>query len=174
MSAQNETTLVLIKPDAVWLGLIGALIARIESANLRIVGAKMMLLTQEQAKQHYHDLESRAGTAVFGVAVAYLSAGPVMVLAVSGENAARRVRKLVGATDPQRADSGTIRSDFMSISCDTAVAQQIPLQNRIHCTDPDEDGAVARELALYFGADELVNQYPTAADGIPVFVPIRT
>ena len=105
----TERTLSIIKPDGVEKNLIGEIYKRFEGAGLRIIAARMIHLSQEQAQGFYAVHSERP---FFNDLVAYMTSGPVMVQALEGENAIEQNRKLMGATNPAEADAGTIRADF--------------------------------------------------------------
>lgn len=136
-----ETTLVLVKPDGVQRGLIGKIVSRFEAKGLQIAGLKLMKPTRDLLETHYAVHKERP---FFGSLLAFMSSGPVVALALRGENAIAVVRTLVGSTNGQEADPGTIRGDFgMSRSF-----------NLVHGSDgPD---TARDELALWFG-DELLD-----------------
>ena len=105
----TERTLSIIKPDGVQKNLIGEVYRRFEQGGLRIVAARMLHLTRAQAEAFYAVHRERP---FYGDLVAYMTTGPVMVQVLEGENAIDAHRKIMGATDPKKADAGTIRRDF--------------------------------------------------------------
>lgn len=130
-----ERTLSIIKPDAVAKNVIGQIYSRFESAGLHIVAARMMWLSQPQAEAFYAVHKARP---FFGDLVKFMISGPVMVQVLQGDNAIARNRELMGATDPRKADKGTIRADFAD-SIDA---------NAVHGSDgPD---TAAAEIAFFF------------------------
>ncbi|MBF0146168.1 MAG: nucleoside-diphosphate kinase [Magnetococcales bacterium] len=134
-----ERTLSMIKPDGVAKNVIGEIYARFEKAGLRIVAAKMLHLTRERAGEFY---EVHRGKKFFDELVAYMSSGPIMVQVLEGEDAIKKNRDVMGATDPKKAAPGTIRADFASdIS-----------ENAVHGSDAPETAAV--EIAFFFSALE--------------------
>ena len=136
-----ERTFVMVKPDGVQRGLIGEIIGRFERRGLKIVGMKMMQVTDEFARKHYAVHE---GKPFFAGLVEYITSGPVVVAVVTGKNVIATVRNTVGATNPSAAAPGTIRGDY---------AVEIG-RNLIHASDSPENGE--KEVALFFGANELV------------------
>jgi nucleoside-diphosphate kinase len=130
-----EQTLSIIKPDGVQKNLIGEIYSRFEKAGLRIVAARMMHLTQEQAEGFYAVHKERP---FFADLVRYMTSGPVMVQALEGENAIAKNREIMGATNPAEADPGTIRADF---------AESIE-ENIVHGSDGPDTAAV--EIAFFF------------------------
>jgi nucleoside-diphosphate kinase len=135
-----ERTLAIIKPDAVEKGVAGEIIARIERAGFTIVGARMLRLSSAQAEGFYFVHRERP---FYGSLCAFMTRGPVVVLALEGEGAIARWRDLMGATDPARAAPGTIRRDF---------AASIEA-NAVHGSDSPESAAV--EIPYFFSALEL-------------------
>jgi nucleoside-diphosphate kinase len=131
-----EQTLSIIKPDGVQKNLIGEIYGRFEKAGLQIVAARMMHLSQEQAEAFYAVHSERP---FFKDLVSYMTSGPVMVQALEGEDAINRNREIMGATDPAKADPGTIRADF---------AASIE-ENVVHGSDGPE--TAAQEIAFFFG-----------------------
>lgn len=133
-----EQTLSIIKPDGVEKNLIGEIYGRFEKAGLEIVAARMMHLSTEQAQGFYAVHKERP---FFNDLVSYMTSGPVIVQALSGENAIAKHRDIMGATNPAEADAGTIRADF---------AASIE-ENICHGSDAPETAAV--EIAYFFGDD---------------------
>lgn len=135
-----ERTFSIIKPDAVAKNVIGAIYNRFESAGLRIVASKMVHLSKEQAEGFYAEHKERP---FFGDLVSFMTSGPVVVQVLEGEGAIAKNRELMGATNPQEADAGTIRADF---------AQSIDA-NAVHGSD--SAASAEREVAYFFAADEI-------------------
>ena len=133
-----ERTLSIIKPDAVAKNLIGKIYSRFEDSGLRIIAAKMLHLTREQAEDFYAVHKERP---FFNDLVAYMTTGPVMAQVLEGEDAVAKNREIMGATDPQQAAPGTIRADF---------AKTVE-ENAVHGSDSPETAAA--EIAFFFGAD---------------------
>lgn len=130
-----ERTLVLVKPDGVRRGLIGEVISRIERKKLKILAIKMMTVDQEPARRHY---EEHTDKPFFADLVSFITSGPIVALAVEGELAVSVVRSLMGATDPKKADPGTIRGDYgLELT-----------ENIVHGSDSPE--SAKRELDLFF------------------------
>ncbi len=136
-----ETTLSIIKPDAVAKNVIGAIYDRFEQAGLKIVAAKKLKLSSEQASEFYAIHKDRP---FFNDLVTFMSSGPVMVQALRGENAVLKHREIMGATNPAQAAPGTIRADF---------AESID-KNAVHGSDAAETAAV--EIAFFFSQSEIV------------------
>ena len=135
-----ERTLSIIKPDAVKKNAIGQILGRFEKAGLRIVAARMMHLSRAEAEGFYAVHRSRP---FFKDLVEFMISGPVLVQVLEGENAIAKNRELMGATDPKKADKGTIRADFAA-SIDA---------NAVHGSDAAETAAV--EIAFFFAAMNL-------------------
>ncbi len=135
-----EQTLSIIKPDGVQKNLIGEIYVRFEKAGLQIVAAKMVQLSEERAEGFYAVHKERA---FYNDLVKYMTSGPVMIQALEGENAIKRNREIMGATNPAEAGKGTIRADF---------AESIE-ENIVH----GSDGAAtaAQEIAFFFNDDEI-------------------
>ena len=131
-----EQTLSIIKPDGVQKNLIGEIYGRFEKAGLQIIAARMIHLSQQQAEGFYAVHRERP---FFDDLVSYMTSGPVMVQALAGEDAINKNREIMGATDPSKADQGTIRADF---------AQSIE-ENIVHGSDAPE--TAAQEIAFFFG-----------------------
>lgn len=135
-----QTTLLFLKPDAVQRGLMGEVLGRLERKGLTVVGAKMMMVPRDVAEQHYAEHKDKP---FFEGLLGFVTSSPVLVLAVKGVNAIAVCRNLIGATNGQKADAGTIRGDFgMSGG-----------NNLIHGSDSEE--SAERELKLWFKAGEL-------------------
>ena len=131
-----ERILSIIKPDGVEKNIIGKIYSRFEKAGLRIVEAKMFHLSQEQAEGFYAVHKERP---FFNDLVDYMTSGPVMVQVLEGQDAINLNRKLMGATNPDEADEGTIRKDF---------ADNIE-RNTVHGSDGPDTAAV--EIEYFFG-----------------------
>jgi nucleoside-diphosphate kinase len=135
-----EQTLSIIKPDAVGKNHIGAIVDRFEKAGLKIVAQKMMHLSSAQAEGFYAEHKGRP---FFEGLVNFMTSGPVVVQVLSGNNAIALNRELMGATDPAKAASGTIRADFA-----TAIDA-----NAVHGSDSPV--SAAREIAYFFATNEI-------------------
>lgn len=143
-----ETTLIILKPDAVQRGLMGRIISRFEEKGLQVVGSKLMQISPDLAAKHYADHQ---GKPFYDGLVKFMTSSPVLVLALRGVGAIAVARKLMGATFGSKAESGTIRGDF-------GVSNSF---NLIHGSDSPE--AASKELALFFSDGELLN-YERAID----------
>ena len=132
-----ERTLSIIKPDAVAKNVIGQIVARFEAAGLKIAAAKLVQLSRAEAEGFYAVHKERP---FFKDLVDFMISGPVFVQVLEGENAILKNRELMGATDPKKAEKGTIRADF---------AESIDA-NAVHGSDAPETAAV--EVAYFFPA----------------------
>ena len=130
-----ERTLILVKPDAFARNLSGEIIARFERKGLRIVALKHMVVTEDLAKQHYAEHESRP---FFGELVQFITSGPIVAMVLEGTDAIRAARQVIGATNPLEAAPGSIRGDF---------AIEVG-KNMVHGSDAVESGQ--REAGLFF------------------------
>ncbi len=135
-----ERTLSIIKPDAVAKNVIGEIYSRFEKAGLKIVAAKMLHMDDEKAGGFYAEHRERP---FFKDLVGFMTSGPVVVQVLEGENAVALNRELMGATNPQEAEAGTIRADF---------AQTIDA-NAVHGSDSTQ--SAAREVAYFFPDSEI-------------------
>jgi nucleoside-diphosphate kinase len=138
----TEQTLSIIKPDATKKNVIGQIYTRFEQAGLKIVAAKMMQLTRQQAEQFYAVHKERP---FFNALVNFMITGPVMIQVLSGPNAILKNREIMGATDPKQAASGTIRADFAD-SIDA---------NAVHGSDSPE--TAMQEIRFFFEPNEICN-----------------
>jgi nucleoside-diphosphate kinase len=137
----SNRTFTIIKPDSVRKGNFGKIISRIEGEGFTILGLKKVFLSRRQAEGFYAVHSERP---FFGSLVEYMTSGPVYVAALERENAVSHLRGIMGATDPTKADAGTIRKDF---------GESIE-QNAIHGSDSDENANI--EIAFFFAQSELL------------------
>ena len=135
-----ERTLSIIKPDAVAKNVIGDIISRFEKAGLTVVAAKMLNLSDEKAGGFYAEHD---GKGFFADLIAFMTSGPVVVQVLEGDNAIELNRRLMGATNPKEAESGTIRADF---------AETIDA-NAVHGSDSAQ--SAAREIDYFFDGGEI-------------------
>jgi nucleoside-diphosphate kinase len=143
-----ERTLVIVKPDGVQRALIGEIVGRLERRGLKLVGLKLMQVTNELAQKHYAE---HVGKPFFEGLVSYITSAPVVVAVFEGKNAIQVVRNTMGATNPVNSAPGTIRGDF---------AVEIG-RNLIHGSDGPE--SAAREVSIFFQPEELIG-YERATD----------
>ena len=130
-----ERTLILVKPDAFARNLTGEIIARFERKGLRLAALKQMTMTRELASRHYAEHE---GKPFYGELVDFITSGPLVAMVLEGESAITAARQVIGATDPLKATTGSIRGDY-------AIAVG---QNMVHGSDAPE--SAAREVGLFF------------------------
>ncbi|QGH34794.1 nucleoside-diphosphate kinase [Gracilibacillus salitolerans] len=135
-----EQTFLMIKPDAVQRNLIGEIIARFERKGFKLVAAKLMTISEPLAKQHYAE---HKGKPFFNDLVSFITSGPVFAMVWQGENVIESSRKMMGKTNPQEAETGTIRGDFGIVTH----------RNIIHGSDSSE--SAGREINLYFSKEEI-------------------
>jgi len=135
-----ETTLILLKPDCVQKGYCGEVIKRFEGAGFTIRGAKMLALTPELLKEHYAHIADKP---FFPEVEEFMSATPVIALAIAGDDVIAKVRTLLGPTDSAAADKGTIRGDM-------GVDKMV---NVVHASDSQENAAI--ELKRFFAEGEI-------------------
>ncbi len=140
----GNQTLAIIKPDAVEKGYAGEILSMIIKAGFKIKAMKMVHLTKSSAEGFY---AVHKGRPFFIELVKYMTSGPCIPIALEKENAVEDYRKLIGATDPAKADEGTVRKLY-------AVDIQF---NAVHGSDSDENAI--KEIAHFFSADELLNNY---------------
>ena len=137
-----EKTLVLVKPDGVQRGLVGEIISRFERRGLKLIGLKLMQVTDQLANTHYGEHKERP---FFPGLVNFITSGPVISMAWEGDNAIAIVRQTMGSTNPVESAPGTIRGDLgVNIG-----------RNVVHGSDSTE--SAARELGLFFSVDEILS-----------------
>ena len=137
-----ERTLVLLKPDSVQRALAGEIISRIEKRGARIAAMKLMKVSNELANKHYGE---HVGKPFFEGLVSFITSSPIVAMVIESENAVNMVRNMMGATNPQDANPGTIRGDLgVSIGL-----------NLVHGSDSLE--SAAREIDLFFSPEEIVS-----------------
>lgn len=146
MQSAQERTFVAIKPDAVKRGLIGRIIKRIENKGYKIIGLKMLKVTQELAEKHYAE---HVGKPFYDRLIKYITSGPIIAMVLQGDNTVVGVRRLMGSTRPTEAEIGTLRADF---------AQKKEF-NVVHGSDSIE--SAKREIDLYFRPEELCDDWKT-------------
>ncbi len=144
-----ETSLIILKPDAVQRGLMGRIISRFEDKGLQVVGARLMRISRDLAQRHY---EPHRGKPFYEGLIKFMTSSPVLVLAVRGVGAIDVSRKPMGATFVSQAEPGTIRGDF-------GVSNSF---NLIHGSDSPE--SAEHELGLFFGPGEILD-HDRAIDG---------
>ena len=132
----EESTLLIIKPDAVRRGLVGEILSRLERKGLRIEDLRLMRIDRDLADHHYAEHREKP---FFGELVDFITSGEVIVAKVTGRDAIWVLRAIMGATDPSKADPGTIRGDFGTVIT----------ENLVHGSDSPD--SAERELKLFFG-----------------------
>jgi nucleoside-diphosphate kinase len=137
----TERTLILIKPDAIERGLAGEILARIERRGCVLRAGKLLRVSRDLGERHYDEHKEKP---FFGELVEFITSGPTLALVVEGEGAIATLRTTIGATNPADAAPGSIRGDL---------ALAMP-DNLVHGSDSPE--SAEREIALWFGDDELV------------------
>ncbi|MBN1960661.1 MAG: nucleoside-diphosphate kinase [Deltaproteobacteria bacterium] len=135
-----ERTLSIIKPDAVQKGLIGTILSRFESAGLKIIATRMVYLSKNKAEEFYMVHREKP---FFNSLVEFMTSGPVVASVLEGENAIVKNRELMGATDPAKAELGTIRKDY---------AQSVE-RNAVHGSDAKETAKI--EIAHFFSGIDI-------------------
>lgn len=138
-----ETTFSIIKPNAVKKNVMGKIISRFEESGLEVVAAKMVKLSREKTEGFYIEHKDRP---FFESLVRFMTSGPILLMALRGENAVLRNREIMGATDPAKAAAGTIRKDF----ADSIEA------NAVHGSD--SAASAQREVAYFFDKSEVVGR----------------
>lgn len=138
----KETTFSIIKPNAVKSQNIGEIIAHFEKNGFTIAAAKLTKLSRQKAEEFYAEHKARP---FFGELVDFMTSGPVVLMALSGENAVTRNREIMGATDPKKATAGTLRAMY---------GENVGA-NAVHGSDSPD--SAKRELALFFEPSEIVN-----------------
>ncbi|KAI3900772.1 hypothetical protein MKW98_012496 [Papaver atlanticum] len=139
-AAEMERTFIAIKPDGVQRGLISEIVARFERKGFKLVAIKLVVPSKDFAQKHYHDLKERP---FFNGLCDFLSSGPVLAMVWEGEGVIKYGRKLIGATDPQKSEPGTIRGDLAVVVG----------RNIIHGSDGPE--TAKDEIKLWFKPEEL-------------------
>ncbi len=137
-----EKTFIMIKPDGIQREIAGEIISRFERKGLKLLGMKMMKLTREKAEKHYAE---HLGKGFYDELISFITSGPVIASVWEGVNAVQIVRKVVGATSPDKAEPGTIRGDF--VLCTSF--------NVVHASDSTE--TAKREITLFFDESEIYN-----------------
>lgn len=148
---QSERTLILVKPDAVQRGLMGEIISRFERRGLHPVAIKLMQVTGDIAERHYNEHRDKP---FFGGLVEFITSSPVLAMVWEGPGAVAMVRSMMGATDPASSSPGTIRGDL-------AVSLAM---NVVHGSDSPE--SAAREVAIFFSDDELLDWENSSAEWV--------
>ena len=146
---ERERTFIAIKPDGVKRGLIGKVITRFEDKGYKIIAMKMLTPTKEIAAKHY---EEHYGKPFYEGLVKYITSGPIIAMVVEGVNVVKGARHIMGITQPDEADVGSIRADF----------GQIMKQNIVHGSDSVE--SAMREISIYFTPEEMNTNWKTLSE----------
>lgn len=177
---KNERTFVIIKPDGVQRSLVGEIIRRFENTGLKIAALKMAVLPEDKLWKHYDKndewfakkgakiVEDRQaaglpaekepieyGKDIIRALVKYMTAGPVVMMVLEGNQAVAVVKKLVGETEPSTSDVGTIRGDLTTDSYAITAVDDRAVRNLIHCSDEVENAD--KEIAMWFPEGDIVN-----------------
>jgi len=137
-----ERTFVMVKPDGVHRAFVGQVITRFETKGLKLVGLKMLKIPKEMAEEHYGE---HVGKPFYEKLLSYITSGPVVAMVLEGKDAVNQSRRLIGATDPKKAEPGTIRGDFgLELG-----------RNIVHGSD--STASAKREIAIFFREEELVD-----------------
>lgn len=177
---KKERTFVIIKPDGVQRALVGEIIKRFEATGLKIIGLKLVMVDGKKLWDHYAKDDAwflKKGTKIAedrkaaGMVVdkepieygkdiiraleKFMTAGPVVMMAIQGNQAVAVVKKLVGDTEPATSDVGTIRGDLTNDSYAIAAIDDRAVRNLIHCSD--EVAAAEREIGMWFNESEMIN-----------------
>ncbi|MBQ7126043.1 nucleoside-diphosphate kinase [bacterium] len=145
----EERTFVAIKPDGVKRGLMGQIIDRFEKKGFKIIGMKLLQVTPEMAAEHYKE---HLGKPFYNRLIYYITSGPIVAMVVQGYAAVESVRHIVGATDPDKADVGSIRADFA----------QLMEYNVVHASDSLE--SAVREIGIYFDPTEIYDNWQSTLE----------
>jgi len=143
----TERTFIALKPDAVQRGFVGEVISRFEKKGFKLVGLKLLQVSQELATTHYAEHKDRP---FFPSLVSFITSGPVVAIVLEGKGVVAASRKLIGATNPLDSAPGTIRGDFGITTS----------KNLVHGSDSVE--SANREIALWFKPEELLSWNPTS------------
>ncbi len=144
-----ERTFTALKPDAVKRNLMGRIIQRIEEKGYKIIGMKLMDVPHELAEKHYAE---HKGKPFYPRLIDYITSGPVLAMVLEGDNVIMGLRHIVGKTNPDEAEAGSIRADFCTVK----------EYNIIHASDSKE--SAEREINLWFKKEEICTDYKTALE----------
>ena len=158
---ENQSCLVLIKPDGLVKSLTGNIITLLSQAKLKIIGAKVVSVKRELAEKHYNQLKEEKPE-LFEEVLKYIQGeyhtNRVLALVYSGEDAIQKIRSIAGATNPEKADPTTIRGSYGRIHSQTDV-----MENVMHASDSEE--SAEREIKLWFSPEEIVKELYPSKDG---------
>ncbi|MBQ1612169.1 MAG: nucleoside-diphosphate kinase [Alphaproteobacteria bacterium] len=148
---EEQRTFIAVKPDGVKRGLVGEIIRRFENKGFKLIGLKMLHVTQEMAERHYGEHE---GKPFYPRLLKYIQSGPIVAMVWKGYNVIDGARHMMGKTNPMEAEAGTIRADY-------ALLMEY---NVIHGSDSVE--SAEREIAIYFNPEELCDEYVNMAESV--------
>lgn len=148
---EEQRTFIAVKPDGVKRGLVGEIIRRFENKGFKLIGLKMLHVTQEMAERHYGEHE---GKPFYPRLLKYIQSGPIVAMVWKGYNVIDGARHMMGKTNPMEAEAGTIRADY-------ALLMEY---NVIHGSDSVE--SAEREIAIYFKPEELCDEYVNMAESV--------
>lgn len=148
---EEQRTFIAVKPDGVKRGLVGEIIRRFENKGFKLIGLKMLYVTQEMAERHYGEHE---GKPFYPRLLKYIQSGPIVAMVWKGYNVIDGARHMMGKTNPMEAEAGTIRADY-------ALLMEY---NVIHGSDSVE--SAEREIAIYFKPEELCDEYVNMAESV--------
>jgi nucleoside-diphosphate kinase len=151
-----EKTLILLKPDAIKRRVAGEVLSRFEKEGLKILGMKMVHPDEDHFYHHYEgisNLKSRAGEEIFQKNTEFMMSGPVIAVVLEGDDSIKKVRQLVGPTDPAQAEQGTIRGDLGHMTLEEANKNNVGLENIIHASGNQEEAE--QEVSHWFSEQEL-------------------
>ena len=147
----EERTFIAVKPDAVQRGLIGEIVKRFETKGYKVIGLKMIRVSDEQAKAHYAEHE---GKPFYPRLIRYIQSGPIVAMVIQGYGVVACARNMMGCTDPNKDDMGTIRADFA----------QVMEYNVVHASDSIE--SAQREIGIYFKPEEIFDNWQSMLEMI--------
>lgn len=179
MNPQHERTFVILKPDAIQRGLMGEILGRFERVGLKFIGMKFIVADAEKCKTHYNKSDEwyqkkgervvenikaegktpekeaiEYGRDIVRALITYMTASPVLCVALEGNKASMIVKKLVGDTEPATSDIGTIRGDFTIDSYELSNVGRRAVRNLIHSSESPEEAE--REIKIWFADNELI------------------
>lgn len=147
-----EKSLIIIKPDGVQRSLVGSILTRFENAGLKLHAVKFQKVPVEQSRKHYAEHVNKG---FYPTVEKYITSGPVLVFVLGGLNAVKKIRTMVGATEPASALPGTIRGDFAHQPYPApGEPDDKPIRNLIHASATPEEAA--NEISIWFSDDEIV------------------
>ena len=144
-----ERTFAALKPDAIKRGLMGKILSRFEDKGYKIIAMKLINVSKDLASKHYAE---HVGKPFYDSLIEYITSGPVLAMILEGENAILGVRHIVGKTNPDDADVGSIRADFCTVK----------EYNAVHASDCI--ASAKREMELWFSPDEICDNYKTMSE----------